>query len=127
MTDAELNDMEADAQRELAACGAYYVPHCVGYTLALVAEVRRLKALVPNGETYRVKPLEWVASKTSGCYWCSTALGEYGVVTCSDTGKVSWWRCHYAQFERECLSVEDGMRAAEQHYQERLTRALEVA
>lgn len=48
MTDAELNDMEADAQRELAACGAYYVPHCVGYTLTLVAEVRRLKSLVPK-------------------------------------------------------------------------------
>lgn len=78
-------------------------------------------------KTYRIKPLEW-SDTNAGWSEAETPFGGYGV-SMSGNGDVRLWMSASLSTTHSkplpCVSIEDGKRLAQEHWEERLAGALE--
>lgn len=86
-----------------------------------------------SAELFSIKPLEWNQIRTDahedGEWWtASTVFGSFDVERDTGLRCYRWRYCideYYDEDSHDCESIEDGKRAAEAYFRERLLPALE--
>ena len=76
--------------------------------------------------TYRIKPLEWEASRDSDWFTADTVFCSFHVQRVDDAWE--WRYCideYHDEGSEQCESLEDGKQKAEAFYMKRLMPALE--